>query len=367
MPRDKLLFCIVFCLVSAVFSQPEDTQTDSIIAQQGEQEEQAQEDTLEQESIQEEPIPREAAPMDSIPTSGSDAKEEFYDTLSSPLDTMVDTLDTADIDEEQPEVQYPLLDTTIKIWDNPFWAAGMGWSLGAMPVFDLWQEGLPDSSRSFVYQSDTVTRRVNVQQDFPTYNTSFPLSLVYHIPSDTQQSVAVELTAWTMGKRYEAQWRDTSVVYSEIDYRLRLWYVGIGANYYRELPERYFSIDAVDRTMINVGAAFAPFLILNHQQREKTINTPQVSDQDTYIGRGISWRIGLSTMREITPGRGAEINVVYQGHWMGGFRDGDIPLKRRRINPADDDGNDNVSFTAHRFILFFRFILGKRFSIELGQ
>ncbi|MFP4417268.1 MAG: hypothetical protein ACLFSB_08350 [Chitinispirillaceae bacterium] len=326
------------------------------------------EDTLYEESVQQEPIPRSVSPMDSIPTTGSEAKKQYYDTLSSPLpDTAYDdTLrflqtDTGSSDEQKSE--RPYLDTTIQMWQHPFWTMGVGWSLGGMPFFETWQDGLPDSSMMFVSQSDTVTSQIDVKEDFATYHTTFPLSVAYHIPTDTLRSMSVEIMAWTTGKRFEAVWEDSSVKYMEVGETIRLWNLEIGANYFLRIPDQFFSIDEVDRTYFTIGAFVAPIPILVYNSQQQGIAAGPGEDY-TFIGKGVSWRAGLRAMREVERGRGIEVSVLYQGHWLGGFRDGDIPLKTRIFNPGSNDADEEVSFVAHRFTLLIRLLFGKRYSTE---
>ena len=73
-------------------------------------------------------------------------------------------------------------------------------------------------------------------------------------------------------------------------------------------------------------------------------------------GIGVSWHAGISTIRKLSPRSGLETGVVYEGHWFGRFGDGTWGA----MGVLDNDADEEITFTANRFKLYFMLLLGRR-------
>jgi hypothetical protein len=78
----------------------------------------------------------------------------------------------------------------------------------------------------------------------------------------------------------------------------------------------------------------------------------------TAFGLGISWEIGLLTLRTVGPGQAIQARCSYRGTWYGQFHEtnGDI-LYERAIPPLGNEGEATpLSFFTHGIGIRFTFL-----------
>jgi hypothetical protein len=141
---------------------------------------------------------------------------------------------------------------------------------------------------------------------------------------------------------------------------LALTRLSLDGTFHQRIAEEYFKVNKVDHASFIVGLGVTPLARLTMHSREKNLSTGKDgTGTRSYDGVGGSWTLGIAALRQLSPGNGMEVGVVYQGHWMGYFRHDGHRLKRARLDRGDAEPGTPLSFMAHRFKLYFRVLIGR--------
>jgi hypothetical protein len=156
---------------------------------------------------------------------------------------------------------------------------------------------------------------------------------------------------------------------SRIDLRqsLGLYTVTLDFVYGRAIPERYFSIDKMDRTDAVIRISLAPFVRLARTSKVKLTGSGQRMEalRDSIAaqmpgfsssGIALAWRAGLITLRRLSRSGGLDASLNYYGLWCTGFRSGGAPLRNRDVNRSLPDADGEVSYFSNRFEITFSLV-----------
>ncbi len=93
-----------------------------------------------------------------------------------------------------------------------------------------------------------------------------------------------------------------------------------------------------------------------------SINGP-ASNTSGY-GTGVSWHIGVTTLRKLSEANGLEIGILYFGSWHQRFMyDGPTEwqhMKNSDINPLSKNPSEVLQFISQRFVLSLNILTGKK-------
>ncbi|MBD3317796.1 MAG: hypothetical protein GF344_18585 [Chitinivibrionales bacterium] len=270
---------------------------------------------------------------------------------SIPSDTAAPLFDSASVD------------TSFRVWHRPFMGVGVGWAVGGMPVFDLWETGLPEQVTDLSRGADSaMATGFGIVEEPNPYNVSFPLTVTYSTPLRDGRRIALAASFAGIRKTFRGTAESDSLgTWWERTARLALASASLEGALYVNINDEYFSIDNVDNTSFVLGLGVTPWARLTLYNREQNHSIHKsFSREHHYNGVGASWTLGVSSLKKVSGGNGIEVGVVYQGHRYGYFRGNGGRLNRGALNPNDEADGDPLSFTAHRFKIYLQLLFGKK-------
>jgi hypothetical protein len=262
------------------------------------------------------------------------------------------------------------VDTISQFLSHPYFGVGIGWGLGSFPVLTQWQNAVPDSTGAILPMNPdtlgfTITEPVN------TYNILFPIYLSYTPFVFSRSSVAFEGSFFFIGKSLQATLQHDTFP-EKINYQQSMNCYGFtaGVFYRRQIGERYFRIEKVDKTFFVFGVSVLPYF---HLSKSESISASGVSDsvvsaatarlQNFHAwGMGGAWRIGISTQQSLSKTSGMEISLSYIGRYAGEFRKNGAYLLNRDIDPSAEDPGTRLSTLSSAVEIRLDFLFGKRQS-----
>jgi hypothetical protein len=236
-----------------------------------------------------------------------------------------------------------------------------------MPVFDLWEKGLPAGLADVPRGRDSTVRSgFRVVEEPNPYSVTFPVTVSYSTPLREGRRMAVGATFARLRKSYRAAAAGDSLgTWWEREAWLALARITLEGTFHQTIAEQYFRIDNVDNASLLLGLGVTPLARLTMYSKEVNRSTEKSRTyKHGYNGIGASWTLGVSTLKQLSPGNGMEVGVVYRGHWFGYFRRDGRSLKRETFDAADGDGKERLSFLAHRFKIYFRVLIGRKTDRE---
>jgi hypothetical protein len=259
-------------------------------------------------------------------------------------------------------------DTAARFGTHPFFSIGIGWGLGSFPLLTDWQAALPDSAGAILpVNPDTLAFKI--KEPVNSYNILFPLYLSYTPFVYSRSSVAFEGSFFFIGKSIQASLQHDTLP-ARIDYKQSLSCFGfsIGTFYRRQLGERYFRIDKVDKTSFILGLSLLPYVGIS---KKESISSSGVSDSVVSAagsglnsfhawGAGGSWRIGMCSQQTLSATSGMEISLSYIGRYMGIFRHNGTYVLNSDINPASENPGNKLSFLSNTFEIRLEFLIGSK-------
>ncbi len=315
------------------------------------------------ETIIEPPDPRPADTADTVQSKRSDSTD---DSLAIPRPLPAEGIsakaDSAAVDSlniRTAQTTEAPADTTYRLWHSPYFGAGAGWELGSMPLLDRWTASLPMKIEDFV---DTTAGNLSLRMhDEPTpYHAAFPLRLTAGLMTNEAAMLTADAGFLWFTKNYRSSLQYTE--FSELaHYRQRLLFLAAsaGCSWYQKIPREFFSIANVDASYFAVGISLIPWAHVSVDEQFSSFFNAEEHRVD-YRGAGASWRLGLSTFRQLTQGRGIEIGAFYEGSWFGAFgEDGLGEVRWESIAPVDRDAHEPLAFMSHRFRLAIALLFGK--------
>ncbi len=261
----------------------------------------------------------------------------------------------------------PAIDSVSRVLTRPFYSFGAAWGLGSYPLLTEWENALPDSVQK-ILASNPDTLGFAVKEKANSYNILFPIYLSYTPIVHEKSSLGFEASFFYIGKSLQATLQHDTLA-PRIDYKQSMNSLGfsIGSFYRYKINERYFKIDKVDKTCVLLGLSVLPYL---HIDRSTSFSSTGISDSVingakartsdfNAWGMGASWRIGIGSQQILSNSSGMEISISYVGRYAGFFRNGNMYLLNRDINPAMADPDKKLSFVSSTVEIRLDFILGK--------
>jgi len=249
-------------------------------------------------------------------------------------------------------------DTSFRVWHHPYWAIGAGWGIGAMPVFESWQAALPNTLADI--DSAFIATKYNyiVSSEPVRYNVNFPISVAFTPVTKEHFELSLKALFSWMHKKYEAsvEPKDSGKTVWESEKHLSTTSLALGVFLNRTIPPRYFFINNVEKASFQMGVAAAPLNMLRN--RAKTTKTD--SYDNFSFGTAVLWYAGLRTLRQLSAVNGLEVGLSYAGSWNGRFMRHGSPINRGSINPFDSKAPEELDFLAHRFVIYFNVLAGKK-------
>ncbi|MBD3344550.1 MAG: hypothetical protein GF401_05765 [Chitinivibrionales bacterium] len=326
---------------------------------------------------------------------GTDSTSIAHDSVSSPSDTSLREVQVDSLEKTIETIPDTIgeksawegIDTSYKFYFSPYWAFGAGWTLGSFSAFDMWEKGLPRNLADFgleseipraqfvpsAHDTDTTNISYEIQESPSNYHIYFPLMFSVATLTDTTSRLRFESSFFFIRKSLISSLQDDSLS-NRIDIKHSLTYLSLslGAQYSFVIPEQYFRVNETEQTTFNAAFAVAPLTYIQTGTSAKAEGLPDglfshlksravtpFSSFDAF-GLGLSWKIGISSLRSFTPSTGMNIGIYYLGHWSGMFYGDDSRLKRGDIYAATSKPGDNFSMIAHRFEISVMFLRGKK-------
>jgi hypothetical protein len=247
--------------------------------------------------------------------------------------------------------------------------AGAGVSLGGMPVYALWQKGLPGSlagigltERFMPLPGDSSALVFSVKERPAVYNMTFPVFLLFgRLSPERRYGLAASFSV--LAKDFAATVfaaADSTNRRIDIRQRFTTWAAAFEFLYGRTIPQRYFSVDGVDRTDCVIGISTAPFIALN---KTTDLGSPAAPDarfsavRDSIWGRmgafsaagiAVAWRAGIVSLRRVSKHGGIEAGVSYYGLWAARFSTAGGTLSRKEVSAACPERTKPVSAFSNR-------------------
>lgn len=253
-----------------------------------------------------------------------------------------------------------VIDTSYRIWHRPFWGIGMGWEFGSMPVYDQWNKGLPSmiTDTVTILNGDFIFKLpLTIKEKPSVFNVSFPISLSATPLVRKNGFLTVSAEFYWMAKTFKASLvRDSNRTYLSMEKKLIILSPAVGFAYSYIIPEKYFTISKAQQSSFVWGLSASPYVLL----REKiSIDPGAATSANNYAGVSVSWRVGLLTLRMLSPRGGLISEFVYTGSWNGRFMHDDRHVTNSFIDPSDSHPDERLAYFSTRFRLSFTFITGK--------
>ncbi|MDR3013417.1 MAG: hypothetical protein LBU70_09475 [Chitinispirillales bacterium] len=298
---------------------------------------------------------------------------EIADTVVNQDDTILSTRDTID-------TSFDLVGTILG-----FEAA---LSIGAVPLFELWQNSLPNTLSdlglasnfgidSVLFPGDNAFLRYRVTEPPSQFNFVIPFGISLRRADSSGNSLSLGLSLFHTSKRFQSEiYMDgVDAQNRRIDlYELFAYSsVSLEAAYRRVIPSTYFSIDGSRQTYLTLAAGISPLNVFTRYRellnrapdedgRMKTIEAAVDSALEklpsiTANGTSLSWRVGVSTLRN----NRLEIGLYYAGSYDFNFYSGDDRIAQSRISGVEsEDGDKFLSFTTSRIEFKVTFLMPTR-------
>jgi hypothetical protein len=143
------------------------------------------------------------------------------------------------------------------------------------------------------------------------------------------------------------------------------YFFTLGLSYRHAIPEEYFKVEGVSITSGVLGLSISPLVRITKSSSFSSIGLADSTvsalkshlDNRSFNGMGVSWKIGLSTMKKISGKSGLQIDLVYIGRFNGFFSRN---MEWKDINPSSDTPNDRVSFMSSTFEINLSLLSGKK-------
>ncbi len=262
-------------------------------------------------------------------------------------------------------------DTSFLIWNFPFFSGGIGWELGSLPLFDLWEEGLSSEKQYDIMDShfpgdsnfDSLgVRSFSVVETPSVYNITYPISISYTPFVFKNKSFLSFGSTFSWNRKYlktkflldslsEMAVGD-SILYFE--QKLSLKSFAIDIMYHFLIPEKYFKVEKVKNSFITIGLTGYPVIILREWSK---ISLNPKKKQNSY-GFGFGWCAGLSTCRKLSKSSGLKVYMGYLGSWKGRFKNNGYIITEGDISRTTLEEPNILTFISHRFILQFNLLVG---------
>jgi hypothetical protein len=294
----------------------------------------------------------------------SDSAAGEVDSLSKPPDPVSGGKIPATV-AVKPSVPESFQDS-FSVFSSSIGGIGVGLSLGSLPPLKSWKDGLPKAladvglSAGMVDDTgDTVQLQYKVKESPDDYNMMFPLSISFGRLSANHRFSAL-FTFAMLSKKYNAAVEVDSSRNVTVGQRMRYFSLMFELNYGTRIPERYFSVDKVDRTDAIIGIGLSPLIALKKSSSIKRNSSDALLEtvadsisgrQSSFSASGIAlaWRLGMVTLRRVSKTGGIEAGLSYQGLWCTRFTTPGGTLRFGDITMKSSTAEKSVSWFSSRF------------------
>ena len=264
----------------------------------------------------------------------------------------------------------PPEDTTYHFWEHPYWGFGAGWGLGSFPLFNEWIKGLPDSASDLAGKSSQVPK-FSILEPPNAYYIVWPVLLSFTPFSNERRSISIESAAYFLflGKSFIASLKNDSLPVQAVTWNQSCdaYFFTIGLTYRHAIPPEYFKVEGVQRTSAVLGLSVTPLMHFSESASfsaagiaDSTLTKLRTNvDNRSFNGIGCSWKIGVSTLKKLSPRSGLEIDLVYIGRINGYFINNGGRMLWKDVNPASETPLQNVSFLSNTFEIDISLETGK--------
>jgi hypothetical protein len=264
----------------------------------------------------------------------------------------------------------PPEDTTYHFWEHPYWGFGAGWGLGSFPLFKEWIKGLPDSASDLAGKSSQVPK-FSILEPPNAYYIVWPVLLSFTPFSNERRSISIESAAYFLflGKSFIASLKNDSLPVQAVTWNQSCdaYFFTIGLTYRHVIPPDYFKVEGAQRTSAVLGLSVTPLMHFSESSSfsaagiaDSTLTKLQTNvDNRSFNGMGCSWKIGVSTLKKLSPRSGLEIDLVYIGRINGYFKNNGGRMLWKDVNPGSETPRQNVSFLSSTFEIDISLETGK--------
>lgn len=221
---------------------------------------------------------------------------------------------------------------------------------------------------------DTSKLRFTIKEKPSGYNMSFPVSLSL-VKFGPQSKHSWVLSMFLFSKNQKSSLYSISDSVNrriDINQKFRLYSASLHYLYNHRIPPLYMVVENVSRTDVVAGLGIAPLMyigssnIVKKLSDDKRMNAIYDSINKQFqsfemFGLSISLKTGLSTVRRIKSGA-LEASILYTITWNDYFYNNGKRIHRSDLNPQDGEGNKRLSFISNRLEISFALLksLGKK-------
>ena len=320
---------------------------------------------------------------DTLQSSETDTilSDTAVENQNAPL-SLPDSISTPLTGTKAPETRLPS-ESADKAPKGFMIGIGAGWSLGDFSVLNIWKKSLPDSLQNFgldaysfrvepdttlpdsLWGADTAQLKYQIKEKPNDYNMAFPIKLSFYKVRENDRFSA-SLSFLLVSKKFKASVLavdDSLDRRVDIKEKMVLYSLAVEAMYGHKIPERYFSINGVERSDFVAGIGIAPLVSLKTSNSTKlysddlrmsAVNDSIVSalDKLTSYGISFSFRAGISTIRKLESNSALEIGISYNLNWYNYFYSNNKRIFSSDIDPYTKN-NKELSFFSNRFEITF--------------
>ncbi|MBD3240100.1 MAG: hypothetical protein GF331_05900 [Chitinivibrionales bacterium] len=267
---------------------------------------------------------------------------------------------------------------TTPFWHSPHLGLHVSWSLGGFPAFATWEDDLPRSRADFGVSSDIITGDslsgfdtldlvYDIREQPNSYNVAFPVGLAYTFLATPTQSVSVDAAFSFLYKKQQAVFEIDSLPQKVRTERfLGVYTIDLGLTYRVRIPQLYFSVDNTHATELALGIGVHPFQYLTRDDdvivtggthsglHDAEAAARALSRSVSTFGTGMTWRVGIGSIKRLTSNSGLRTTLSYVGRWHYFSRIDANDL--RTLNQPREPGD--ASFVAHRFAITLELLRG---------
>ncbi len=259
--------------------------------------------------------------------------------------------------------------------------AGMGFSIGSIPLFTLWQKSLPDSLSRFgldassesilpdtlnAVEADTNRLTYEIIEKPEVYNITLPLYLsLMHVKDDRMLTLSASFLY--TGKQFQAtvypqpDTLDRRVTISE---KMNFYSLALELEYQKAIPPHYFRIEGTDQVFLSAAFSLSPLSTFSKKTQARTsvpskdlrmqsIRDTVQSRLNPFSSRGaaLAWRFGISSLKRYQGGGGLQIGLHYSGSWHSFFSSDGSKVLNRDIYHKAPKADNPLSFVSNRIEL----------------
>ncbi|MFP4163188.1 MAG: hypothetical protein ACLFQB_04310 [Chitinispirillaceae bacterium] len=259
--------------------------------------------------------------------------------------------------------------------------AGVGFSIGSIPLFTLWQKSLPDSldhlgldpqsgtimpDSSNSIEADTNQLSYEITEEPEVYNITLPIYLTaMHVEEDRMISVGASFL-YTSKQFQTSVYPEPDTLDRRVNIREKMNFYSLALElaYKKAIPPQYFSIDGTDRAFFTAALSLSPLCAFTKESSASTSipaeDLRMHALRDTIqsrltplssFGAALSWQFGISTLKHSSNGGGLEIGLQYSGSWHSLFSNEGSKVLNRDIYYRAPKANKPLSFISSRIEL----------------